>query len=257
MDENNKTRNNRIGFRASTKLAAGLLILLYLVFCIFVSNFARQQIANGKYPIITLTASPVLTPRILVRPPEHDWQIQYEGFSSNIHEWTLMFSQGKVELIEGRMILQSYQSNRLVIATTHSQYSDFEPSTGEYFLQADFTTDTEASPTYGLVFGLDRSLGTFYLFEINQQVNRVTLNKYVANSWTELLSVPKAPLHPFPEVNTLSVYFGRGEIELYVNGQLVNTYVDANPLNSKGVGAYIDSSSARLVVDNFFTYDSP
>ncbi|MFN8435021.1 MAG: hypothetical protein U0V18_13430 [Anaerolineales bacterium] len=248
-------QENSQTIRKSTKFAGILLILLYLAFCIAISLLISQQVSKNKLPAETLTPTPVRTPEILGPQPEHEWQIQYEDFSKNTREWTLLYNHGKLELIDEKMILQSYQFDRGVIGTTYSIYNDFEPTTEEYFVQADFTTDRESLFGYGLVFGLDRSLGTFYLFEIQQQTQAVTLRKYVADNWVELFSTSQNQVNPYPTENTLSVHFAMGEIGLYLNGNLITTYDDENPFNSKGVGAFISSSGIRLIVDNFFTYD--
>jgi hypothetical protein len=42
-------------------------------------------------------------------------------------------------------------------------------------------------------------------------------------------------MKPYPEVNTLGVYFNKGQIELYINGILVTSYTDMQPYHFSGL----------------------
>ncbi len=255
MTEIEEPETEKPVINTTIKLSGSILLILYFLLCIGFGSLLYTQTGMKNQPKVSQPTIIAPTPQILVRYPEHEWQIQFEDFSTNIHEWTLIYSLGKVELINGKMILQSYFKNGGILATTYSENSQFEPSEDVYYVQADFSTDTSKSSGYGLVFGLDKYLGTFYLFQINPQSKKLILYKYTAGGFVNLFSKNHFQLHSYPEPNTLSVYFSKGEIELYANGELINTLIDDNPLNSRGVGAFISDSSARLIVDNFFTYD--
>ncbi|MCQ3938665.1 MAG: hypothetical protein DPW18_16705 [Chloroflexi bacterium] len=207
---------------------------------------------DGDQPVPTLTPTAVVTPQILVHQPKYNWQVRYDDFSDDSREWRLLFSQGKLELINGRLILQSYVKGKIGIATS---YSLFAPNTDKYYVQADFTTDAKTYDSYGLVFGLDKSLGTFYVFEILPQFQSVRLVKYTADQWYNLVPATPVTISPYPEATTLSVYFDDGDIKLYVNGNLAAAFKDDNPPQSANVGAFISDTSVRLIVDNFFVYD--
>lgn len=239
--------------RPLTIFAGGVLFILYLALCVFAGKIINSQIINKDTAIPTITPTVVITPQVMAHQPKEKWKVKYENFSSDAREWHLLYNQaGKLELIDGKLILQSYSSENFGLATP---YNDYAPKTNKYYVQADFTTDNVPQQSYGLIFGLDRSLGTFYAFEILPGYNYVRLLERTAHQWNELVVIPNAPLKPYPEDNTLSVYFNAGDIELYVNGMIVGTYIDENPFQSLSIGAYTNGNETRLIVDNFFFFD--
>ena len=156
--------------------------------------------------------------------------------------------------MNGKLILQSNASGYFAIATNGMPLLVLNG--GKYYVQADFTTDGYADSIYGLVFGFDRTLNTFYLFEVQPQTSMFSLIKHTPEKWSPLilLSSSNGALKAFPQVNTLSAYFNQGGIELYINGNLESSYSDKEPFQSGGFGAYLDNSGSRLIVDNFFAY---
>jgi hypothetical protein len=82
-----------------------------------------------------------------------------------------------------------------------------------------------------------------------------SLFKYTQGKWDELVPLSRSAIKPYPEVNTLSVYFNQGNIDLYINGSSVASYSDKGPFHSTGLGAFANDAGYRLIVDNFFAYD--
>lgn len=115
-------------------------------------------------------------------------------------------------------------------------------------------TDVDADRPYGLVFGMNNTLDTFYLFEILPRSTQFSLYKYAPGKWNALIPFSYSEMNPYPGVNTLSAYFNKGQIELYINGNLAASYTDQQPYRYAGVGALVNNSSYRLIVDNFFAY---
>jgi hypothetical protein len=238
--------------RPLTIFAGGVLLILYTALCLFTGQIINSQIINKDRTIPTITPTVVTTPQIMAHQPKEKWKVSYENFSSDAHEWHLLYNQaGKLELIDGKLILQSYFGEGFGLATP---YQDYAPKTNKYYVQADFTTDLPQQ-SYGLIFRLDRSLGTFYAFEIVPHYNHVRLLKRTALQWNELVFIPDIQVKPYPEENTLSVYFNVGDIELYVNGAMAGKYTDENPLQSLNIGAFVNGNETRLIVDNFFFFE--
>jgi hypothetical protein len=232
-----------------TLFAGGCLAVLYLALCGIGLVFGGVQLAARNIP--TPTPSPTPAPRILVHSPADQDKITHEDFSSNQRNWGLIYSYGKLQIIDGKLILQSNVSNGTEIGTSEK----ITPTGERYYLQADFSTDIEAASSYGLVFGMNRSLATYYLFTVWPRTTGFSLFKYNAGNWTELVPFSAANLSPYPQANTLGVSFDKGAMELYINGTLVSEYSDGDFFQSKDVGVYVNNGGFQLFVDDFFIYD--
>jgi hypothetical protein len=236
-------------FRWATQLAGGCLIFLFLMFfvaAIFV--FWPSQSVRNLNPTPTTAVTQV--PQILVRQPVDKGSVIREDFSSNKREWSLYYPNGKLEIINGNLILQSNAEQNFVIG--RSQELDFLEQ--PYYIQADFSTDVDNGYAYGLIFGISDTMETYYMFEVAPKTGYFRLLKYNTGKWDELVSFTQSVVKPFPEANTLSVYFDAGEIELYINGGLVSGFTDSNYYRSTGVGVFTSNTGYRLIVDNFFAY---
>ena len=99
-----------------TLLMGGCLAVLYLALCVIALVFSRQQIANRNAPTPTTTATPV--PHILVRAPSNQKSVIHEDFSSNKNDWSLNLEYGKLEVINGKLILQSDVPNGVALGTS-------------------------------------------------------------------------------------------------------------------------------------------
>jgi hypothetical protein len=244
-DLTGNSRQTRIRARA---FAAGCLVILYLVLCSIAGLIGRNELANRNAPTPTPTDIPV--PHVLVHAPIDQSKVIYENFSSNHSDWELYYD-GKIEVIQGKLVLQSVRPNIFSIGTSRQ----LSTSSETYYIQADFLTDIDTAAAYGMVFGLNRSLGTYYLFELFPNTG-FRLFKANAGQWTELVPYTRAKMRRYPNANTLSVYFDKGVIELYINGELVSEYTDQEFLHSKDFGVYVDNSGYRLLVDDLFIVDA-
>jgi hypothetical protein len=237
--------------RPVTILAGGCLIVLCILLLGAAVIFGYKQKATRNSP--TLTPTPLPTPHILVRDrePANKKAVIYEDFLSNKNNWNLYYYNGKIEIINGKLILQSNMEGASVIGTSN----EIVPSAQTYYVQADFTTDTDKAFPYGLVFGLNRLLNTYYVFEVLPGNGGFQLLKFNSGKWSEPVPYSEYAISPYPEPTTLSVYFDKGNIELYINGKLVSTFFDADFFQSRETGVFASNTGYRLIVDNFFVYD--
>jgi hypothetical protein len=226
----------------------GCLGILYLALCVLASIAGYKQVVTSTAPSPTPTITPI--PQMLVHRPSDPSNVIHEDFSSNKRHWRLYYSNGKLELINGKLILQSNLQDSYTIGTS----SYVAPKAKRYYAQADFSTDIQTPHSYGLVFGSDRSKETFYFFEIQPNGKRFHLSKFDSGQWTELVPSTEAELSPFPHINTLSVYFDQGKMELYINGNQVAEYSDQDFFPSSDVGMFMSDRGYRLLVDDFFIY---
>ena len=241
--------NTRSKQHPITLLAGGCLAVLYLALCGIGIVFGGVQLAAQNAPTPTAILTPV--PQILVHAPADQDKVTHEDFSSNQRNWGSYYSYGKLEVINGKLILQSNMADGIGLGTSEQ----ISPAGESYYVQADFSTDVETVSAYGLVFGLNQSLSTYYLFALWPDAARFRLFKYNTGKWTELVPFSAAKINPYPQANTLSVSFDKGSMELYINGTLVSEYSDKDFFQSKDIGVYVDNGGFRLFVDDFFIYD--
>lgn len=246
---NNQMPEKRLERRWGNTIAGGCLAVLFLALFIISTIFIRAKTAIKNSP--TLTPTTVSTPHILAHQPANPIVVRYDDFSSNLLDWGLYYPYGKLEVINGKLILQSNVQGGFIIGTSRM----FAPSGGRYYIQADFTTDTDIAYPYGLIFGLNRSLSTFYVFEVLPRAGGFRLLKSNAGNWDELVPYSQHAISPYPEVTTLSVYFDKGNIELYINGELASNFTDADFYQSTDIGIFVSNTGYRLIVDDFFIYD--
>lgn len=241
-------------FRWATRLAGGYLIFLFLLliaFALFIILGHRQELSSmAGFPTPVRTATSIPTPQILVRAPSDPGSIRFEDFQSDVRDWSLYYPNGKVQTVNGKLILQSYTRDEPVMAYERQ----FIPAGSPYYVQADFTTDRNADRPYGLVFGFDQSLDTYYAFEILPQFRQFTLIKHSVEKWNPVVPSSFGEMRPYPAVNTLSAYVDGGRIQVYINGTSVASYTDPQPYPSGDVGVYVGDSACQLIVDNFFAY---
>jgi hypothetical protein len=247
MDQQQQTAQP--SFRWVTQLAGGCLVFLFLMFgvaAVFVFRPSRSVDTPSATPTIAVTQAP----HILVHQPADKSSVIREDFSSNKREWGVYYPYGKLEIINGKLILQSNIEQGFVIGRSR----EFDYLEQPYYIQADFSTDIDNDFTYGFIFGMSDTLETYYMFEVASKTGYIRLLKYNTGKWDELVPFTQAIVKPFPEANTLSVYFDAGDIELFINGDLVSRFTDNNFFRSTSVGVFVTNTGYRLIVDNFFAY---
>jgi len=90
--------------------------------------------------------------------------------------------------------------------------------------------------------------------EILPRSEQFGLYKYTPGKPGSLIPFLKAQRNPYPEANTLSSYFNKGQIASYINGYVAASYTGPQAYQSIGVGAGTSDSTDRLILDEFSTY---
>ena len=244
-------------YRVVTIIAGVVLILLYTTLVIALGATGVLPWPKASLPIAskpTATPTPTITvlstPRILVHAPSDASIVRTMDFSKGIDGWQLYYVNGKVENIKGQLVLQSNITNQAAIAMNAS----FLSPGAHYYVQADFTTDIPTNGGYGLVFGADRKVGTYYLFDLWPRAHVARLQRVTQGSFQQLGKSAAVHLATSLQSNTLSVYYDRGYIELYLNGTQMLTYTDTEPLHSTGIGAFVSGPGFTVKMDNVFGY---
>lgn len=247
---NNKVYEERQKPGWITVIASVYLVILYLALFAMIAFINYEQAVISSSPAPTTTTIP--TPHILVHQPidRDKYRVAFQDYSYGFGGWDLYYPDGKVEITNGKLVIQSYTSSHFAMGVNEEL---MHPS-DKYYLQADFMTDANAENSYGLVFGLSRSTSTFYLFQVWPRVKKFALFRYASGKWESLVPYTRGPIRPYPEPNTLSAYFNNGNLELYINGNLTASYVDKEPFRSNAVGVFVNDAGYRVLVDNFFAY---
>ncbi|MBN8657462.1 MAG: hypothetical protein J0M11_17160 [Anaerolineae bacterium] len=234
-----------------TTLAFRILLILFIFLCSSIAFFFSNREKKSREPIPTLTPTPIVTPQILVPLPEDGWESRHETFTLDKHSWELLKPPGKLEIIDEKLVIQSYRQGSTVIG--YSQSEIFNPSQEVYYIQADFMTDAEGrNVSYGLVFCLNDTQNAFYIFDIYPQDQTFRLFKYNSGEWNIVIPSTRTIISPYPEPTTLGVLVNKGNFDFHINGQKVSTFVDEKPFYSKGIGILAGDSGYRVIVDNFF-----
>jgi hypothetical protein len=267
MEEKDEREEPQTQNRWGTFLAGSFLLILYMSFfavMLGISFTRKIPSVHTENETINLTPTIVPTPQILFNLPDEPIQIKFENFTSNFRDWSLYYRFGKVEIINEKMIIQSNIEDFAIVSN-----ENFIKTSDTYYIQAELVTDNKVDyQQYGLIFGLNRSDSSFYLYEINPEYNFFRLYKFAPTSdyqvsrsskqaqydWILLIDYTKANMNRYPNVNILGVFFKKGSIELFINGDQVATYLDEKPLHSSGVGVFVNNYGYRLIVDNFFGY---
>ena len=239
-----------------TGLAGAYLVLLYVAACAILSVFGyvrRQQIPGVRNYFPSSVPTPTASPHILVHPPPDSVRVMDDNFDSNAFGWSANYPFSKVQVVNGRLLLESNRPGYFAIARIKNEARLL--SDGKYYLQADFATDVSTVYPYGLVFGLDTTADAYYSFEVFPQTRGYSLTSYSGGTRQDLVPYKFAAVKPYPQSNTLSVYYDHGNIELYINGSLLTTYLDPAPHENGAFGVEVADSGFTLSVDNFFAYN--
>lgn len=239
-------------YRRVTWIAGAVLVLLYagLFAAVWMSGLIPDR-KGALAPAATPTPAPTATgPRALIYPPPRADMLRSDDLSTGLDGWYSLYANGKMENIKGQLVLQTNRRGQPALAVN----AKLLDAGTKYYIQADLATDTLPTGSYGLVFGASESLGTFYLFDCTPPLNTCRLLKITGSDTDALIADIKAELEPYPNPNTLSVYFDDGRIELYTNAELVSSYTDKQPFRYTGVGVLVWFPGFRVVADNFQGY---
>ena len=204
-------------------------------------------------PTPTMTPSPTVspTPHVLITPPQGETVFE-EKFDSNERKWYPYYGNNTVLVKDGRLLLRSDELGYIGVAfcMTCPVFND------SFYLQAEVTTLSNTVEAYGLVFCSPGYGTNFYVFQMNSKTQFFDLYKHSATGWEPLATARRSTnINDFPITNTLGAHFDHGEINLYINGELVNSYKDKNPFTCRRAGFIVDDGKVDMSIDNVFAYN--
>jgi hypothetical protein len=203
-------------------------------------------------PTISPTAPPTSTPEphILVYPPTGDEEVLKDSFDNNKNQWISYYAGRVASVTDGHLRVVSYERGYVNVATCNGcgNYSD------NFYFQADLALNEFTPVSYGLAFCITDN-NNYYIFTINHNTFKYALIKLVDDEWITLIEdTISEEINNHPKINTLSVSFEEGYMELFINGVMVDTYKDTKPLKNGEIGFIIDNAGAELFGDNVFAY---
>ena len=199
---------------------------------------------------ITPTSTITTTPHVLVSPAGGETVLE-ERFDSDEQDWYAYFSNNTVLVQDGRLSLRSILSGNIGIALCTHCPTLADP----FYFQAEVSTVENAITPYGLAFCSPGFGADFYVFQINPRTHLYDLYKHSSQGWKSLAIRKSSPaINAFPGTNTLGVQFDHGQINLFINDILVNSYQDDEPLKCRKSGFIVNGGGFDLVADNVFAY---
>jgi len=231
-------------------IGAGYLLFFCLAFS-FCSIFYYFSYLQPKPSPVNpfATSLPPITPTPHISPTnqQNGSTIFEDDFHDDVHAWSYTGDYVSAGVKKGKLSLEGQQANSYGFIVCKSCPYLSKP----FYLQADFSTSEATDKSFGILFNLDSPRDSFYLFQINTESKKYYLFHHTADDWSLRAAGESDQIKSFPAVNTLSIYVNQNLVELYVNGQIIDSYKQSDHSFHIGNFAFfIDGSDFRLTIDN-------
>ncbi len=237
-----------IGYFLLFCLAGSAFIYFYSLAVTKQAGESVNWIATGLPPLTPSPHIPAMIPTTAARIYSDDFSFD-RALSWEVVNYDPDLND--IQVRDGRLYLSSsgsdyYQMARCVRCPYMNQ---------PFLIQADLTTDRIADDYFGIVFHQGPTDYSFYVFGINPKAGKYFLFRVSPDGWSLRTSGDSGWIKPFPAVNRLGVYASGDRVELYINGQIVDSYQEANVSFQTGNCAlYVGSSGFELIADDFMIY---
>ena len=208
-----------------------------------------------KMPTPTITLSPTITPTpsVLLSPPEGA-EVLEDSFDSNDQGWHDFYKNIPAEITDGKLMIASNAAGSVEMAVCQK----CPPYIGDFYYQAELLPSKYVPQAYGLSFCSPDYGSDYYIFEINLGTNSYYLGKLhlSTNTWKHLIfNEYSSAINNLPLSNILGVFVHQQEIDLYINGTLVDSVTASEPLKCKRLGLFMDGGVFNLIADNVFAFE--
>jgi len=204
-------------------------------------------------PTSTITPTPTitLTPHALIPAPE-DAKVFNEQFDSNKKNWVSFYSDNTTVIKEGKLYLRSDKAGYVALVLCY-RCSILDKA---FYFQAEVIPAEKTSIKHGIAFCATGPTEEYYVFLVDSISGTYSLYKRTPQGWqTPFDAVYSQSISKYPISNTLAVQFDREKMNLYINGNLVNTYIDPDPISCGTIGIYIGDGLVDVIADNIFAYE--
>ncbi|HLO16793.1 MAG TPA: hypothetical protein VK206_18310 [Anaerolineales bacterium] len=242
----------RPNYIAEYLVAAGYLLFFCLAFSLC-STFYYLTYLQPQQTLLINTFATALppttpTPHILPTDQQNASQIFKDDFSDDSHGWAGTEDTSIQQVTLGKLLFKSRKED--TYAFTGCAYC---PSLDTpFYLQADFSTGAVTDRGFGIYFNFDQdNNGSFFLFRINPEARKYYFYHGSNDGWSMRAAGGSSQIKSFPAINTLGIYANQDTVEFYVNGEIVDSYIESGySFHKGGFGFYVDGSNFQLVIDN-------
>jgi len=175
-----------------------------------------------------------------------------DAFDDNKNQWRSYYSGGRVAFVnDGHLRVVSYEKGYVNVGTCNG----CGVFSNDFYFEADVVLNQFGRVSYGLAFCITEN-NNYYIYSINHNNFKYTLIKLIDDKWFTLIDETLSEeIKAHPNSNKLAVSFEEGTINLFINGVMVDTYYDPQPLANGEIGLIIDGAGAELYGDNVFAYE--
>jgi hypothetical protein len=219
----------------------------------YVNRSLYSPLSRPPYEFATNLPPRTATPHIpSIDPFKAETPIFRDDFSNNDHQWLSSQDETKEKLDSDRLFFQARNEDGYgLISCDDCPYLE-----SSYYLEASLSTNLETDDDYGLAFKRSKTLDDFYIFIINPESKKYALWHHTPDDWSFRSSGETNLIRPYPESNTLGLYASKDFIELYINGEIIDSYTESNSSFDTGYfGFYANASWFGVYVDNVVIYE--
>lgn len=110
---------------------------------------------------------------------------------------------------------------------------------------------------HGMAFCVSENNDHYFLFQVDSVNKQFNLLKVAPDGSLVLISRKRSDsIQVFPNSNTLAVDYSGGQMSLYINGTLADSFVDPDSHACKKVGIYVDFGLVEITADNVYLYQA-
>jgi hypothetical protein len=234
-------------------VAAGYLLFfcLAIALCTAVSYFTLWQTGSVTVvnPLTTALPPTTSTPHFLPTNQQAATKVIIDNFNNDQYHWEQNDGWSITEIKDGKLFLESRSQDSFAIAECPVKFCSLADL--PYFIKADFSTDISTDQIFGIIFDRSLNANRFYLFAIDTETKQYYLYHHASDNWSLRASGETSQIKSFPAVNNLGVYVTNNVVELYINGVIVDSYVETNQTFQRGqFSFYTNNPDYKLIVDN-------
>lgn len=198
---------------------------------------------------------PPLTPTPHISFPrdlQEDSLLFKENFNNNNNRWLNSKDDSKEKIQDGQLFFQSRDDGQNAILSCELCPDLKKP----FYLETTLSTSAATDEGYGVIFNHSYTLEDYFLFMINPESRKYFLFHCAADGWTLRASGESNLIQPYPESTTLGIYASQDSLELYINGEIVDSYVESGTSFHSGFfGLYTYSSWFGVLADKIVIHE--
>jgi hypothetical protein len=175
-----------------------------------------------------------------------------EDFNGNQNRWLNSQDETKEKIQDGKLFFHSRNEGKYSSISCETCPSLKTP----YYLEASLSTNKTTEEAYGIVFNRSYTFDDYFLFMVNAEAMKYFLFHHTSDGWTLRTSGTSFQIQPYPKSTALGVYANKDLLELYINGVIVDSYMESGSSFHPGFfGLYINNSWFGVYADHVVIYE--